>query len=43
MVVVVAEEQAEGLTQLLESTGETVFRIGRVNAETGVKYSGKLL
>jgi len=42
MVLVVAPEAAESLSDLLEESGETVFRIGTVTDEPGVSYSGTL-
>ncbi len=43
MIAVVAEDRAEALTELLQSEGETVTRIGRVVAGEGVIYRGQLL
>ncbi|MGR3794419.1 phosphoribosylformylglycinamidine cyclo-ligase [Vannielia sp. SX4] len=43
MVLVVAADQAEALTSLLEDTGEQVSVLGRVKAGEGVSYTGKLL
>lgn len=43
MVLVVAADQAEALTSLLEDTGEQVSVLGRVVAGEGVSYTGKLL
>ncbi len=43
MVVVVAPDRAEALSDLLVAEGETVHRIGRVTAGQGVRYSGRLL
>ena len=43
MILVVAEDRAEDLTQLLEAEGETVTRLGRVVEGQGVVYKGKLL
>ncbi|MBY6047637.1 phosphoribosylformylglycinamidine cyclo-ligase [Vannielia litorea] len=43
MVLVVAADQAEALTSLLEDTGERVSVLGRVVAGEGVSYTGKLL
>ena len=42
MVVVVAADQAEALTALLEGEGETVFRLGSVTDGEGVAYTGTL-
>ncbi|MHC9237098.1 phosphoribosylformylglycinamidine cyclo-ligase [Pseudooceanicola sp. 502str34] len=42
MVVVVAADQAEALTALLEGEGETVFRLGTVTDGEGVAYTGTL-
>ncbi|MBY6089336.1 phosphoribosylformylglycinamidine cyclo-ligase [Maritimibacter alkaliphilus] len=42
MVVVVAADQAEPLTALLEGEGETVFRLGSVTDGEGVAYTGTL-
>ncbi|MCA0919893.1 phosphoribosylformylglycinamidine cyclo-ligase [Pseudooceanicola nanhaiensis] len=42
MVVVVAADQAEALTTLLEGEGETVFRLGTVTDGEGVSYTGTL-
>ncbi|WP_309664617.1 phosphoribosylformylglycinamidine cyclo-ligase [Tabrizicola sp.] len=43
MIVVVAEEQTDAITALLQADGETVTRIGRVVTGAGVHYSGRLL
>ena len=43
MILVVAEDRAKDLTQLLEGEGETVTRLGRVIEGQGVVYKGKLL
>ena len=43
MILVVAEDRAKDLTQLLEAEGETVTRLGRVVEGQGVVYKGKLL
>ncbi|ABG31839.1 phosphoribosylformylglycinamidine cyclo-ligase [Roseobacter denitrificans] len=43
MILVVAQEEADKLTQLLASLGEDVARIGHVSAREGVRYSGTLL
>ena len=42
MVVVVAADQAQALTALLEGEGETVYQLGRLSAGEGVSYKGKL-
>ena len=43
MVLVVEEGRAEALAALLEAAGETVARLGTVQAGAGVRYSGSLL
>lgn len=43
MVLSVAEDRADALTELLVAEGETVHRIGRITAGEGVRYSGALL
>ncbi|WP_282129750.1 phosphoribosylformylglycinamidine cyclo-ligase [Roseobacter litoralis] len=43
MILVVAEKEADALTELLAGLGEDVARIGRVSAQDGVRYSGTLL
>ena len=43
MIVVVDPARADALAQLLTDAGETVHRIGTVEAGQGVRYSGKLL
>ena len=43
MIVVVDPARADVLAQLLAGAGETVHRIGTVEAGQGVRYSGKLL
>jgi phosphoribosylformylglycinamidine cyclo-ligase len=43
MIVVVDPARADVLAQLLTDAGETVRRIGTVEAGQGVRYSGKLL
>ncbi|GIT87299.1 MULTISPECIES: phosphoribosylformylglycinamidine cyclo-ligase [Roseobacter] len=43
MILVVAEKEADALTELLAGLGEDVARIGRVSAQDGVHYSGMLL
>lgn len=42
MVLVVAEDRAERLAGLLRAEGETVFRIGAVTENAGIRYSGAL-
>ncbi len=42
MIAVVAPDQANGLTAVLEDAGETVFRIGTVIGAPGVAYTGAL-
>ncbi len=42
MILVVAADQAEALTALLQAEGETVATLGRVVATEGVAYSGTL-
>ena len=42
MIAVVAPDQADGLTAVLEEAGETVFRIGTVTGAPGVAYAGAL-
>ncbi|MDP4990426.1 MAG: phosphoribosylformylglycinamidine cyclo-ligase, partial [Marivita lacus] len=42
MIAVVAPDQANGLTAVLEEAGETVFRIGTVTGAPGVAYTGAL-
>ncbi|WP_432256239.1 phosphoribosylformylglycinamidine cyclo-ligase [Limimaricola sp. AA108-03] len=42
MVVVVSAERAEAIEALLAGEGETVYRLGRVEAGQGVAYTGKL-
>ncbi|MCZ4260314.1 phosphoribosylformylglycinamidine cyclo-ligase [Limimaricola sp. G21655-S1] len=42
MVVVVSAERAEAIEALLAGEGETVHRLGRVEAGQGVAYTGKL-
>ena len=42
MIAVVAPDQANGLTAVLEDAGETVFRIGTVTGAPGVAYTGAL-
>ena len=42
MVLVVAEDRAEALTDLLQSQGETVHRLGTVVPGEGVTYEGDL-
>ncbi|GAB1364133.1 phosphoribosylformylglycinamidine cyclo-ligase [Rhodobacter sp.] len=43
MMLVVAPDQADELSALLDAQGETVFRLGRVVAGEGVVYKGRLL
>ena len=43
MMLVVAEDRAEALAELLTAEGETVVRMGRVVAGEGVIYKGALL
>ncbi len=43
MMLVVAEDRAEGLSALLTAEGEDVHRIGRVTSGAGVAYKGRLL
>ena len=43
MILVVAEDRAEALTDLLAQAGETVTRMGRVVEGQGVIYRGRLL
>jgi phosphoribosylformylglycinamidine cyclo-ligase len=43
MILVVAEERAAALTDLLTQEGETVTRLGRIVEGQGVIYRGKLL
>ena len=43
MVLVVAPERAAALETLLRGAGETVFRIGQIEAGEGVRYRGTLL
>ncbi|TMV88376.1 phosphoribosylformylglycinamidine cyclo-ligase [Thioclava sp. BHET1] len=43
MIVVVAADRAEAITQLLEAEGESVTRIGTLSAGEGVSYAGRLL
>ena len=43
MVLVVADDQVDPLTALLEGDGETVYRLGHITDGAGVRYSGKLL
>ncbi len=40
MVLVVAPERADALSALLSEAGETVFRLGTVQEEPGVRYTG---
>ena len=43
MIVVVAAERADALTELLVAQGETVSRIGTITEGEGVSYTGALL
>jgi phosphoribosylformylglycinamidine cyclo-ligase len=43
MILVVAEDRAEALTNLLQNEGETVTRLGRIVEGQGVIYTGRLL
>lgn len=43
MIVVVAADRADAVTQVLEEAGETVSRIGSVTGTPGVAYTGTLL
>jgi phosphoribosylformylglycinamidine cyclo-ligase len=43
MILVVAEDRADALTELLQSEGETVTRLGRIVEGQGVIYKGRLL
>ena len=43
MIVVVAPDQAETLTDVLTGAGETVTRIGHVAGPEGVRYAGTLM
>lgn len=43
MILVVAADRADALTELLKQEGETVSRLGRVVKGQGVVYKGKLL
>ena len=43
MILVVAEDRADALTQLLQAEGETVTRLGRIVEGQGVVYRGRLL
>lgn len=42
MVVVVAADQAEAITSLLQSEGETVYQLGHLIEGEGVSYTGAL-
>ncbi|PJE37468.1 phosphoribosylformylglycinamidine cyclo-ligase [Pseudooceanicola lipolyticus] len=42
MIVVCAPDRADALTALLTEAGETVCRIGEVEAGTGVRYDGQV-
>jgi phosphoribosylformylglycinamidine cyclo-ligase len=43
MILVVAEDCADALTELLQGEGETVTRLGRIVEGQGVVYRGRLL
>jgi phosphoribosylformylglycinamidine cyclo-ligase len=43
MILVVAEEEAEALTKVLEASGETVTKLGAITEAPGVAYEGSLL
>jgi len=43
MVLAVSADRADAITGLLQSEGETVFRIGQVAEGAGVSYTGALL
>jgi phosphoribosylformylglycinamidine cyclo-ligase len=43
MILVVAPDRADTLTELLRATGETVTRLGTITEGQGVIYKGKLL
>ncbi|HMS96830.1 MAG TPA: phosphoribosylformylglycinamidine cyclo-ligase, partial [Tabrizicola sp.] len=43
MILVVAEDRAQALTELLQDEGETVTRLGRIVEGQGVIYKGRLL
>ena len=43
MILVVAEDRADALTDLLKAEGETVTRLGRIVEGQGVVYKGHLL
>ncbi|MBE1282197.1 MAG: phosphoribosylformylglycinamidine cyclo-ligase [Rhodobacteraceae bacterium] len=43
MILSVAADRADALTELLEAEGETVARLGTVTAGEGMRYSGNLL
>ena len=43
MILSVAADRADALTDLLEAEGETVARLGTVTAGEGMRYSGALL
>jgi phosphoribosylformylglycinamidine cyclo-ligase len=43
MILVVAEDRAEALTDLLQGEGETVTRLGQIVEGQGVVYKGRLL
>ncbi|MGR3759166.1 phosphoribosylformylglycinamidine cyclo-ligase [Roseobacteraceae bacterium NS-SX3] len=43
MILSVAADRADALTEVLEAEGETVTRLGTVTKGAGMRYSGKLL
>jgi phosphoribosylformylglycinamidine cyclo-ligase len=43
MILVVAEDRADALSDLLTQEGETVSRMGRIVEGQGVVYRGRLL
>jgi phosphoribosylformylglycinamidine cyclo-ligase len=43
MILSVAADRADALTELLQAEGETVTRLGTVTAGEGMRYSGSLL
>ena len=43
MILVVAPDRAEALTELLQTEGETVIRLGTIVEGQGVIYRGRLL
>lgn len=42
MILAVAEDRADALSELLDNAGERVFRIGKIISGEGVAYSGAL-